>query len=217
MRIELPVDHLPIDYVESERLRLEMYRRLAEVRSDEDVDELRAELLDRYGTPPPPTEALLAVARFRIACRRAGLAEVMTQGNYIRFGPVNGRLLPSGERVDLPESRQLRLKRMHPGTLLKDAANVALVPRPKTQTMPIAPIEGLPLLEWATGVVEAVFAARPSGRLAISRLIACPAGIPDSVVTCVERRLSALSGRRRRPRSAWKNLSGPAWMWPGST
>ncbi|MGB3955311.1 MAG: transcription-repair coupling factor, partial [Brooklawnia sp.] len=167
MRIELPVDaHLPIDYVESERLRLEMYRRLAEVRSDEDVDELRAELLDRYGTPPPPTEALLAVARFRIACRRAGLAEVMTQGNYIRFGPVNGRLLPSGERVDLPESRQLRLKRMHPGTLLKDAANVALVPRPKTQTMPIAPIEGLPLLEWATGVVEAVFAAetiRPSG------------------------------------------------------
>lgn len=160
MRIELPVDaHLPTDYVESERLRLEMYRRLAEVRSDDDVDGVRAELLDRYGTPPAPTEALLQVARFRIACRRAGLTEVMTQGNFIRFGPVNGRLLPSGERVDLPESRQLRLRRLHPGTLLKDAANVALVPRPMTQTVPIAPIEGPPLLEWATVVVEAVFAA----------------------------------------------------------
>ena len=165
MRIELPVDaHLPTDYVESERLRLEMYRRLAEVRSDDDVDGVRAELVDRYGTPPAPTEALLQVARFRIACRRAGLTEVMTQGNFIRFGPVNGRLLASGERVDLAESRQLRLQRLHPGTLLKDATNVALVPRPMTQTIPIAPVDGLPLLEWATWVVEAVFApteARP--------------------------------------------------------
>ena len=156
--------HLPTDYVESERLRLEMYRRLAEVRSDDDVDGVRAELVDRYGTPPAPTEALLQVARFRIACRRAGLTEVMTQGNFIRFGPVNGRLLASGERVDLAESRQLRLQRLHPGTLLKDATNVALVPRPMTQTIPIAPVDGLPLLEWATWVVEAVFApteARP--------------------------------------------------------
>ena len=48
--------------------------------------------------------------------------------------------------------------------LLKDATNVALVPRPMTQTIPIAPVDGLPLLEWATWVVEAVFApteARP--------------------------------------------------------
>ena len=39
VRIELPVDaHLPHDYIPSERLRLEMYKRLAEVRTDEDVD-----------------------------------------------------------------------------------------------------------------------------------------------------------------------------------
>src|SRR6185312_3946328 len=38
MRIELPIDaHLPTDYVESERLRLEMYKRLAEVRSESDL------------------------------------------------------------------------------------------------------------------------------------------------------------------------------------
>ena len=50
MRIELPVDaHLPGDYVESERLRLEMYKRLAEVRSEADVKGVEAELHDRYG------------------------------------------------------------------------------------------------------------------------------------------------------------------------
>ena len=53
VRIELPVDaHLPHDYIGSERLRLEMYKRLAEVRADEDVDLLAAELQDRYGAPP---------------------------------------------------------------------------------------------------------------------------------------------------------------------
>ncbi len=50
VRIELPVDaHLPHDYIGSERLRLEMYKRLAEVRADEDVDLLAEEMLDRYG------------------------------------------------------------------------------------------------------------------------------------------------------------------------
>ena len=53
VRIELPVDaHLPHDYIPSERLRLEMYKRLAEVRSDDDVDLLLEELKDRYGEPP---------------------------------------------------------------------------------------------------------------------------------------------------------------------
>ena len=45
VRIELPVDaHLPHNYIPSERLRLEMYQRLAEVRTDDDVDQIREEL-----------------------------------------------------------------------------------------------------------------------------------------------------------------------------
>ena len=57
MRIELPIDaHLPTDYVESERLRLEMYKRLAEVRTEADVKAVEAELHDRYGEPPEPVQ-----------------------------------------------------------------------------------------------------------------------------------------------------------------
>ena len=71
VRIELPVDaHLPHDYIPSERLRLEIYKRLAEVRSDEDVDQLREELVDRYGEPPTVVESLLIVARFRARARQ---------------------------------------------------------------------------------------------------------------------------------------------------
>ena len=87
----------------SERLRLEMYKRLAEVRTDEDVRLLHEELLDRYGTPPEPVTRLLAVASFRARARQAGVSEVTVQGKYVRFHPV-----------DLPDSRVVRLNRLSP-------------------------------------------------------------------------------------------------------
>ena len=86
----------------------------------------------------------------------------MTQGNFIRFAPVNDRILPAGERASLPESRQLRLQRLYPGTLVKDAANVALVPRPRTRGVPSVPVEGGELLDWATAVVTDIFTPAPS-------------------------------------------------------
>ena len=104
VKIELPIDaHLPHDYIGSERLRLEMYKRLAEVRSDDDVQLLHEELLDRYGTPPEPVTRLLAVASFRALARDAGLSEVTVQGKYVRFHPV-----------ELPDSRVVRLEPASP-------------------------------------------------------------------------------------------------------
>ncbi|MGO4956586.1 transcription-repair coupling factor [Luteococcus sp. Sow4_B9] len=151
MRIELPVDaNLPNDYVESERLRLEMYKRLAEVRSVEDIAEVRAELADRYGPLPGPTEVLLEVARFRLLCRTVGITEVVGQGNNIRFSPA-----------DLPESRELRLGRLYPGSVIKRAAGFLLVPRPTTAPVTGKPVVGRELLEWATRVVVDIFGAEP--------------------------------------------------------
>jgi hypothetical protein len=97
VKIDLPVDaHLPHSYVPGERLRLEAYRKIAEAGSDAEVDAIRDELQDRYGTPPEPVTNLLAVARFRVKARAAGLSEVTVQGNHVRFAPV-----------ELPESGPL--------------------------------------------------------------------------------------------------------------
>jgi transcription-repair coupling factor (superfamily II helicase) len=143
VRIELPVDaHLPHDYIPSERLRLEMYKRLAEVRADEDIDLLREELLDRYGEPPEPVAALLLVARFRARARQAGIAEVTIAGRNVRFAPVS-----------LPESRVLRLQRMYPKSIVKAQLDTILVPRPGSGGRPL---EGVALLEWARTVIDAV-------------------------------------------------------------
>ncbi|WP_369056393.1 transcription-repair coupling factor [Kineococcus terrestris] len=152
VKIELPVDaHLPHDYVPSERLRLEAYRRLAAVDSDADLDELRAELVDRYGELPQPVLNLFEVARFRIVARAGGLREVSLQGKQVRFAPV-----------DLPESRELRLKRLYPGTVLKPQLSVALVPAPMTARIGGQPLRDAAVLAWAREFVAAVLLEQPA-------------------------------------------------------
>ncbi|OMH23869.1 transcription-repair coupling factor [Tersicoccus phoenicis] len=153
MKIELPVNaHLPEDYVPGERLRLEAYRKLAAASTDEGIDEVQVELTDRYGEPPAEVENLLAVARFRIAARAAGLTEVIAQGAMVRFGPI----------ADLPESRQLRLTRMYPGALVKPALNAVLIPRPKSAPIGATDLTDEAILTWARGVIDAVFATEPA-------------------------------------------------------
>jgi len=121
VRVELPVDaHIPHDYVTGERLRLEAYTRIASIGSVHDIDSVRDELTDRFGAVPVQVENLLEVARLRAVARQAGLTDITQQGNYIRFGPV-----------ELPESRQVRVQRLYPGTILKSAVSTMLVPVPK--------------------------------------------------------------------------------------
>jgi transcription-repair coupling factor (superfamily II helicase) len=149
MRIELPIDaHLPTDYVESERLRLEMYKRLAEVHSEADVKAVEAELHDRYGEPPQPVLNLLEVARFRLLARRAELSEIVGSGTNIRFGPT-----------DLPDSKKLRLKRLYPRSVIKETAHHILVPRPMAATIGGPPVVDRALLHWCAKVIEDILLA----------------------------------------------------------
>ena len=141
MRIELPVEaHLPADYVDSERLRLEMYRRIAGAISDSDIADVTEELTDRFGEPPQVVRELLKVARFRLLAREIGVSEIVAQGKYVRF-------IPTG---DIPESRRMRLIRMYPGTIIKPEGQV-LVPTPASR-------DQIPdILEWAEGILRAGF------------------------------------------------------------
>ncbi len=152
-KIELPIDaHLPHDYVPSERLRLEMYKRLAEVRSDTDVEQIREELVDRYGDPPPPVASLLEVARFRARARAAGLTDVTVQGKYVRFAPV-----------ELPDSGTVRLNRLYPKSIVKASLRTMLVPRPSTSVVGGTPIRDEALLTWARQVIDTVVDTAGSG------------------------------------------------------
>jgi transcription-repair coupling factor (superfamily II helicase) len=149
VKVELPVDaHLPHDYIPGERLRLEAYKRIAGITDEDDLNAVREELTDRYGTPPQPVESLLEVARFRALARRAGLSDVTVQGNHVRFGPVQ-----------LAESQQLRLTRLYPRTVVKPAVRTILVPRPTEgggKQIGAKPLSDIELLHWARDLITAV-------------------------------------------------------------
>jgi transcription-repair coupling factor (superfamily II helicase) len=102
---------------------------------------------------------LLEVARLRTAARRAGLTDITAAGNHIRFAPV-----------ELPDSRQVRVQRLYPKTVLKPPVRTMLVPVPKTSRGGTPPgntaIGGQPLrdtelLTWCGEVIRSVLADLP--------------------------------------------------------
>lgn len=113
--VELPVDaHLPADYVPEQASRLEAYRRLAAVADRAELDDVRAEWVDRFGPVPEPAEALLGVGRVRVECLRAGIAEVAAVRRP-GLGPDGGEHAVRMAPVRLPASRQIRLQRLYGG------------------------------------------------------------------------------------------------------
>jgi transcription-repair coupling factor (superfamily II helicase) len=143
IKIDLPVDaHLPHDYIPGERLRLGAYRALASATDDAAVDAARAELLDRYGPMPAPVENLVAVARFRALARTYGIAEVSLQGSVVRLSPVV-----------LRESQELRMHRLYPRSVYKNAVSTISVPRPGG---PGQPVRDVPLVDWCRDLLSAV-------------------------------------------------------------
>jgi transcription-repair coupling factor (superfamily II helicase) len=143
VKVDLPIDaNLPVEYLPGERLRLEAYRALAGATTDEAVDAVRDELVDRFGPVPPAVENLLAVARFKVLCRRYGVTEVSLQGASVRFSPL-----------DLPESGQLRLRRLYDRSLYKEAVGTVAVPRPRSGGMGSDPLRDVALLQWCGEVL----------------------------------------------------------------
>ncbi|MFZ0322906.1 MAG: TRCF domain-containing protein, partial [Actinomycetes bacterium] len=128
------------------------YQRLAEAHDTATLDQVRDELVDRFGPLPQPVQRLLDVATFRLLARRAGVTEVVVAGNHVRFSPV-----------ELPESRTLRLTRLHPGTLVKPAVRTILVPRPSTARVGGTPLRDAELLAWASELVRDVLLDEPKG------------------------------------------------------
>ncbi|HUY66058.1 MAG TPA: transcription-repair coupling factor [Acidimicrobiales bacterium] len=121
--VELSLDlpdaaHLPAGYVEAEDVRLEAYRRLAAVRSVEEIADLRTEWEDRFGPLPAPAVALLDVARLRVECLRLGITDVVVsvprRGTAAMGGPP-ARAAVKVSPLTLPASAEVRLRRLAPG------------------------------------------------------------------------------------------------------
>jgi transcription-repair coupling factor (superfamily II helicase) len=100
--LDLPA-YVPADFIPEPDIRLEIYHRLARLNSPSDLEDVRDELTDRFGTLPRELVALLALTRLRLLCHERGIAAV-------HAGPAAVALTPTHDRMEallrLPAARR---------------------------------------------------------------------------------------------------------------
>ena len=77
--------NIPERYVASPEQRMDLYRRIAAIRTNDDASDLMDEMIDRYGEPPKPVLALLDVALLRSAAAKAGVSDITQKKDTLRF------------------------------------------------------------------------------------------------------------------------------------
>jgi len=117
IKIDVVIDaHLPDDYVPSQELRLEAYRRLATVQTTEQLNDIEAEWRDRFGPLPEPAQALINVGALRVECIRCGITEIATNRQEVRLSPVH-----------LRASQTMALRRLASNSSYKEETGVITV------------------------------------------------------------------------------------------
>ena len=91
--IDLHIDaNIPKNYIENVPHRLAMYRRIADIRTQEDADDVVDELVDRFGEPPKSVMGLIDIALLRAAAVQNGITEI---------GQTKDRLLLYSDILDM--------------------------------------------------------------------------------------------------------------------
>ena len=106
---------IPAEFIESERLRISAYRRLAEIRSESALDDFTAELRDRYGKIPESVNNLLILNRLRILAALGNIRKVsIVDGMVYLHGPGGTIYRQNGKlpRLDYRDSFKLRIRRL---------------------------------------------------------------------------------------------------------
>jgi transcription-repair coupling factor (superfamily II helicase) len=89
LRFDVPVDaYLPADYVPFEVAKIDLHRRIAAARDPGELGEIRDELDDRFGPPPPEATNLLELQRARIELARAGASRVEFRGGRLSVSDI---------------------------------------------------------------------------------------------------------------------------------
>ena len=148
-KVELPITaHIPTDYVSSERLRLDLYRRIGDTKNQDELTSIADEMRDRFGELPVEAKTLLEVAQLRNMAKEYELQEVVLQGKYLRLAPIK-----------LPESATLKLNRIYPGSIVKVATNSVLVARTTAPNwIEAGDIGDTSVLSWANEVLTNIVA-----------------------------------------------------------
>jgi transcription-repair coupling factor (superfamily II helicase) len=82
--LDMPA-YLPEEYIPSQEVKLDIYRRLTRLTAGAEIDALRDELRDRFGPLPPPAAALISIAALRVIGAGLGIEGILVRGNEARI------------------------------------------------------------------------------------------------------------------------------------
>ncbi|WAM32050.1 transcription-repair coupling factor [Caldicellulosiruptor naganoensis] len=81
-QIDIKVDaFISADYIEDEKERINMYKKISSIESKEDVQEIYDELIDRFGDVPKEVDNLIKIAYIKLLCKKLGILNVMQNGS----------------------------------------------------------------------------------------------------------------------------------------
>lgn len=140
--LELPVDpvlelntdaYLTGEYISDDMHKMEMYQRIAAIRTEENINDLVDELVDRFGEPPEPVMNLISVARVKNFARKIGIRSIVEKRDALE--------IQFTDHPHINPDAILDLKTRYPG-------RIALLPGPpqsiRLKTMRL----GISVLEW---------------------------------------------------------------------
>src|ERR1700678_34085 len=110
------------DYISEENQRLRMYKRIAGSQTQAELAEVRAELQDRYGTPPESVLNLLAAGEIRLHCQQLGIAQIDRKRTQIEQGVGTHKTKTFVEMLHIKfadRSADPTAPTVDPGTLMK--------------------------------------------------------------------------------------------------
>lgn len=91
--IDIEADaYLPESYIPNQNQRIDMYKRIAAIASEDDRFEIEDELLDRFGNIPKSVTHIIDVAMLKVSAREVGVSEISQHGAMIQLKFCEGEL-----------------------------------------------------------------------------------------------------------------------------
>lgn len=118
----------PPSYIESERLRMDSYRRLSLLTRTEQIDRFEEELEDRFGKLPAQARHMITVAKIRLLAARGGFTAVTVEGDKVYFRTGSSHYRPNGIIPTINASNPPAVKLNH---ILQLAELLPVVSRPQ--------------------------------------------------------------------------------------
>ena len=119
---------IPDAYIDSAQEKMEVYKKIAAVRTREELESLSGELSDRFGPPPDEAASLLALAELRVICRELSVSSLKEKGGLVRaeFAKVAKVKVDRLIRLMKESSGKVKLDPRQPNVVVFAAGNIGL-------------------------------------------------------------------------------------------